>query len=164
MTFKAEDKARVVRVLKIDMRHVGFEIHLRTPTRKHLCLIFLSSCQEEMRPRPALIFIANHFEMVKKRKGSGITSLVYQGSSVSGHWILKPLDRGSNLIDLQRYTVFLILDQPEKTLGSVRLKCKFFLFFNLPLVLRGYKSICWQRTSVHSIAGTFNCHETFNAS
>ena len=164
MTFKAEDKARVVRVLKIDMRHVGFEIHLRTPTRKHLCLIFLSSCQEEMRPRPALIFIANHFEMVKKRKGSGITSLVYQGSSVSGHWILKPLDRGSNLIDLQRYTVFLILDQPEKTLGSVRLKCKFFLFFNLPLVLRGYKSICWQRTSVHSIAGTLNCHETFNAS
>ena len=146
MTFKAEDKARVVRVLKIDMRHVGFEIHLRTPTRKHLCLIFLSSCQEEMRPRPALIFIANHFEMVKKRKGSGITSLVYQGSSVSGHWILKPLDRGSNLIDLQRYTVFLILDQPEKTLGSVRLKCKSFPFSNLPLVIRGYKSICWQRT------------------
>ena len=164
MTFKAEDKARVVRVLKIDMRHVGFEIHLRTPTRKHLCLIFLSSCQEEMRPRTALIFIANHFEMVKKRKGSGITSLVYQGSSVSGHWILKPLDRGSNLIDLQRYTVFLILDQPEKTLGSVRLKCKFYPFFNLPLVLRGYKSICWQRTSVHSIAGTLSCHETFNAS
>ena len=164
MTFKAEDKARVVRVLKIDMRHVGFEIHLRTPTRKHLCLIFLSSCQEEMRPRPALIFIANHFEMVKKRKGSGISSLVQQGSSVSGHWILKPLDRRSNLIDLQRYTVFLILDQPEKTLGSVRLKCKIFLFFNLPLVLRGYKSICWQRTSVHFIAGTLNCHETFNAS
>ena len=164
MTFKAEDKARVVRVLKIDMRHVGFEIHLRTPTRKHLCLIFLSSCQEELRPRPALIFIANNFEMVKKRKGSRITSLVYQGSSVSGHWILKPLDRGSNLIDLQRYTVFLILDQPEKTLGSVRLKCKFFLFFNLPLVLRGYKSICWQRTSVHSITGTLNYHEAFNAS
>ena len=146
------------------MRHVGFEIHLRTPTRKHLCLIFLSSCQEEMRPRPALIFIANHFEMVKKRTGSGMSSLVHQSSLVSGHWILKPLDRGSNLIDLQRYTVFLILDQPEKTLGSVRLKCKFFLFFNLPLVLRGYKSICWQRTSVHSIAGTLNCHETFNAS
>ena len=85
MTFKAEDKAHVVRVLKIDMRHVGFEIHLRTPTRKHLYLIFLSIFQEEMRPRPALIFIANHFEMLKKRKGSGITSLVYQGSSVSGH-------------------------------------------------------------------------------
>ena len=129
MTFKAEDKARVVRVLKIDMRHVGFEIHLRTPTRKHLCLIFLSSFQEEMRPRPALIFIANHFEMVKKRKGSGISSLVQQGSSVSGHWILKPLDRRSNLIDLQRFTVFLISDQPEKTLGSVRLKCCFFPFF-----------------------------------
>ena len=112
----------------------------------------------------ALIFIANHFEMVKKRKGSGISSLVQQGSSVSGHWILKPLDRRSNLIDLQRFTVFLISDQPEKTLGSVRLKCKFFLFFNLPLVLRGYKSICWQRTSVHSIAGTLNCHEMFNAS
>ena len=66
MTFKAEDKARVVRVLKIDMRHVGFEIHLRTPTGKHLCLIFLFSCQEEMQPRPALIFKANHFEMVIK--------------------------------------------------------------------------------------------------
>ena len=111
------------------MRHVGFEIHLRTPTRKHLCLIFLSSCQEETRPRPALIFIANHFEMVKKRTGSGMSSLVHQSSLVSGHWILKPLDRGSNLIDLQRYSVFLILDQPEKTLGSVRLKCTFFLFF-----------------------------------
>ena len=34
-----------------------------------------------------------------------------------------------HLIDLQRYTAFLILDQPEKTLGSVRLKCKFFPFF-----------------------------------
>ena len=64
MTFKAEDKARVVRVLEIDMRHVGFEINLRTPTRKHLCPIFLSSCQEEMRPR--LIFIGNHFKMVEK--------------------------------------------------------------------------------------------------
>ena len=164
MTFKAEDKARVVRVLKIDMRHVGFEIHLRTPTRKHLCLIFLSSCQEEMRPRPALIFIANHFEMVKKRKGSGISSLVQQGSSVSGHWILKTLDRGSNLIDLQRYTVFLILDQPKKRLDQCGWNVNFSFFFNLPLVLRGYKSICWQRTSVHSIAGTLNCHETFNAS
>ena len=144
------------------MRHAGFEIHLRTPTCKHLYLIFLSGCQEEMRPRPALIFIANHFDMVKNR--SDQKWLVHQGSSVSGHWILKPLDWGSNLIDLQRYTVFLILDQPEKTLGSVRLKCKFFPFFNLSLVLRGYKSICWQRTSVHSITGTLSCHETFNAS
>ena len=104
------------------MRHAGFEIHLRTPTCKHLYLIFLSGCQEEMRPRPALIFIANHFDMVKNR--SDQKWLVHQGSSVSGHWILKPLDWGSNLIDLQRYTVFLILDQPEKTLRSVRLKCK----------------------------------------
>ena len=142
------------------MRHAGFEIHLRTPICKHLCLIFLSGCQEEMRPRPALIFTANHFDMVRNR----IAPLVHQGSSVSGHWILKPLDWGSNLIDLQRYTVFLILDQPEKTLGSVRLKCKFFPFFNLSLVLKGYKSICWQRTSAHSITGTLSCHETFNAS
>ena len=164
LLFKEEDLSPCLRALEINMRHVGCEIHLRTRTRNHLCLIFLSCCQEEMRPRPALIFIANNFEMVKKRKGSRITSLVYQGSSVSGHWILKPLDRGSNLIDLQRYTVFLILDQPEKTLGSVRLKCKFYPFFNLPLVLRGYKSICWQRTSVHSITGTLSCNETFNAS
>ena len=162
MTFKAETKP--VLYVSWKLRHVGFEINLRTPTRKHVCLIFLSSCQEEMRPRAALIFIANHFEMVKKTMGSGMSSLVHQGSLVSGNWILKPLNRGSNLIDLQRYTMFLILDQPEKTLGSVRLRCKFFLFFNLPLVLRGYKSICWQRTSVHSIAGTLNCHETFNAS
>ena len=79
----------------------------------------------------ALIFIANHFEMVKKRKGSGISSLVYQGWSVSGHWILKPLDRRSKLIEatLSISKVFLISDQPEKTLGSVRLKCCFFPFF-----------------------------------
>ena len=106
----------------------------------------------------------NHFKMVKKTMGSRMSSLVHQGSLVSGNWILKPLNRGSNLIDLQRYIMFFILDQPEKTLGSVRLRCKFFLFFNLPLVLRGYKSICWQPTSLHSIAGTLNCHETFNAS
>ena len=61
------------------------------------------------------------------QKKDGIRNELFS-SSVSGHWILKPLDRGSNLIDLQRYSVFLILDQPEKTLGSVRLKCKFFPF------------------------------------
>ena len=74
-----------------------------------------------------------------KKKWSGLSLVVHQGSSVSGHWIFKPLDWGSNHIDLQRYTVFLILDQPEKTLGSARLKCNFFPFFNLPLVLRSYK-------------------------
>ena len=93
---------------------------------------------------------------LKKEKWSGLSLVVHQGSSVSSHWTLKPLDWGSNHIDLQRYTVFLILDQPEKTLGSVRLKCNFFPFFNLPLVLRSYKSICWQRSSLHSIAGTLN--------
>ena len=37
------------------MRHVGVEIHLRTPTCKHLCLIFLSGCQQEMQPRPQIV-------------------------------------------------------------------------------------------------------------
>ena len=109
----------------------------------------------------ALIFIANHFEMVQKRKGSGISSLVQQGSSVSGHWILKPLDRRSNLIDLQSVSYF---RSTWKNAWISAVEMLFFPFFNLPLVIRGYKSVCWQRTSVHSIAGTFNCHETFNAS
>ena len=75
---KRKAQARVVCALIINIRYVEYEIHLRTPSCKHLCLIFLSGCQEEMQSRPALIFIENHFEM------------------------------------FQRYTVFLILDQPEK--------------------------------------------------
>ena len=67
LLFKAEDVSPCLCALEINMRHVGFEIHLRTPTCKHLCLIFLSGCQEEMQPRPALIFIGNNFEMVKNR-------------------------------------------------------------------------------------------------
>ena len=67
LLFKAEDVSPCLRALEINMRHVGFEIHLRTPTCKRSCLIFLSGCQQEMQPRPALTFIANHFEMVKNR-------------------------------------------------------------------------------------------------
>ena len=67
LLFKEEDESPCLRALKINMRHVGVEIHLITPTCKHLCLIFLSGCQQEMQPRPALIYIENRFEMVKNR-------------------------------------------------------------------------------------------------
>ena len=140
---KRKTHAGVVFALTINVRHVGFEIHLRTPACRHLRLIFLSGCQKEMQSRPALIFIENHFETVKKGKWSGLSLVVHQGSSVSSHWTLKPLDWGSNHIDLQRYTVFLILDQPEKTLGSVRLKCHRLNQSEISFKIKQYKIICF---------------------
>ena len=84
---KRKTHAGVLFALTINVRHVGFEIHLRTPACRHLRLIFLSGCQEEMQSRPALIFIENHFETVKKRE-----VIRTELSNSSGFISLEPLN------------------------------------------------------------------------
>ena len=80
LLFKEEDLSPCLRALEINMRHVACEIHLRTPTRNHLCLIFVSCFQEEMR------FIGNNFKWLKTEV---IRNMLF---SSSGFISLRPLN------------------------------------------------------------------------
>ena len=94
LLFKAEDVSPCLRALEINMRHVGFEIHLRTPTCKRLCLIFLSGCREEMQSEmhPRCIRDPHQYSyqvILKLLKTEVIRNMLF---SSSGFISLRPLN------------------------------------------------------------------------